>query len=86
MNWTALKTYVLDRLVERGTWLGLIALAGLLGYVIDPEKIEVIVMIGTGLGGLLMVAFADPATVQVTVKPMFTLAPESTIASGDGDD
>jgi hypothetical protein len=85
MNWQALKTYIIARLVERGTWLGLIALAGLLGYAIEPDKIEVIAMIGTGLGGLLMVAFSDPAPVQnVTVNPTITIAasePETVIAS-----
>lgn len=69
-NWQALYTFLLTRALERSTWLGLIALLGLLGYVVRPEHAEVIVMIGTGIAGLLMVATSDPPAVKVypTIK------------------
>ncbi|USN15559.1 hypothetical protein KIKIMORA_04410 [Brevundimonas phage vB_BpoS-Kikimora] len=79
-NWKALYTFLLTKALERSTWLGLIALAGLLGYVIRPEHAEAIIMIGTGIAGLLMVATSDAPTVKV--YPTITL---TTTAKADHD-
>ena len=51
--------YLLDRFSERSTWLGLAALAGSLGVVIEPALVEHIAGIGVGVVGLVFALTAD---------------------------
>lgn len=67
MNWQALTTFLVAKSVERSTWLGLITLASLLGYTIKPEYVEAIVMIGTGLGGMILLLTSDVRNVNATI-------------------
>ncbi|WP_168220225.1 hypothetical protein [Azospirillum thermophilum] len=43
--------YILDRLSERSTWLGLIALASALGVAVTPDQAAAITSAGTALAG-----------------------------------
>lgn len=54
MNW--LK----NRLKERSTWLGLLALATIAGLELTDAQKELVVTIGTALGALVMTFTADP--------------------------
>jgi len=49
------KDWVADRLVEKGTWLGLVAIATGFGLALSPDQREAILQAGTLLGGLLAV-------------------------------
>lgn len=54
-----IKQFVLDRLKERSTWYGIIAMAGSAGAVIDPSLREDIVLIGVTLAGIVATLTAD---------------------------
>jgi hypothetical protein len=47
--------YLFDRLKERSTWLGLIALATSFGVAVSPEQAEAIAVAGTSFAGLIAV-------------------------------
>lgn len=69
-DWNAAVAFIIARLQERTTWLGLLAFAGLIGWRVAPEHIELIVQSGLGLGGLLLVAVKDkPDTTVVLMAP-----------------
>lgn len=53
--------YIITRLQERSTWLGLIALAAGLGLGVDPALAEYIISIGVSLAGLVGVVTPDKA-------------------------
>jgi len=46
-----LKQYLLARLQEQSTWLGLIALLGALGVAISPDQATTIATFAAGLAG-----------------------------------
>lgn len=46
--------YILDRLAERNTWVGLIALASALGASLSPEQSQTIATVGTTVVGLVL--------------------------------
>jgi hypothetical protein len=54
-----MKNYIIARLKERTTWLGLIAIATAFGCHLSQEQSQAIVTIGLGLAGLLHVATPD---------------------------
>lgn len=54
-----MKNYILARLKERTTWLGLIAIATAFGLRLSPEQVQAIVTIGLGLAGILHAATPD---------------------------
>lgn len=45
--------WIVERLNERSTWLGLISLAAALGIALEPEQVEAIVAAGMAAGGLI---------------------------------
>ena len=47
--------YIINRLKEKSTWIGIITLLGSLGVVIRPELREALPIFGVGLGALLAV-------------------------------
>lgn len=51
--------YVLDRLKERSTWLGLVALVTTAGVALDPAQAEAIVSLGVALAGAVAVFTKD---------------------------
>lgn len=53
------KQYLIDRLKERSTWLGIIALLTACGAPIAPESIDHIVTVGLALAGLVGIFTAD---------------------------
>ncbi len=58
--------YALNRLKERSTRVGLIALAASCGVMIAPEQLETIAAVGAGLMGVIEALFPDkPTTVVV---------------------
>lgn len=67
MNWQTLKTLAVAKLAERTTWLGLIALAGLLGYTIEPEWANWIVTTGVAVGSMILIATNDVKNVNATM-------------------
>lgn len=61
-DWKAGFAFILARLNERTTWLGLIALATALGLQIAPEHYELIVQAGLVTGGFIAVVVKDKPT------------------------
>ncbi len=53
--------YLLDRLKERSTWLGLIGIATAFGVALTPEQVDGIVALGAALAGAVAVFTKDPA-------------------------
>ncbi|CAB4141081.1 hypothetical protein UFOVP413_36 [uncultured Caudovirales phage] len=53
LNW------IIDRLKERSTWLGLTALLTSFGVSLKPELAEAIITAGLGLTGLIAVVTKD---------------------------
>ena len=51
--------YLIDRLKERSTWLGLIAIATALGVGLTPEHQEAIATLGVAIGGLVAAFTSD---------------------------
>lgn len=51
--------YILDRLTERSTWLGLIALATACGAVVEQELAEQLIAAGMAVAGLIGVLTRD---------------------------
>lgn len=54
-----LVTWLLDRLRERSTWLGLTGLATALGVGLDPEATEAIVTGGVAVAGAIAALTSD---------------------------
>lgn len=54
-----MMTYILKRLTERSTWLGLIALATACGAVVEQELAEQVMAAGMALAGLIGVLTRD---------------------------
>ncbi len=53
--------YVVARLRERSTWLGLISLATALGLVLSPAQQDAIIAAGSALAGLIATLTPDRA-------------------------
>lgn len=51
--------YIIDRLNERSTWLGLISLSTGLGVVINPIFVEPIIAVGLSLADLISIITLD---------------------------
>lgn len=73
-DWNAAVAFIIARLQERTTWLGLVALATIAGWRIAPEHVELIVQGGLAAGGLLLVAVKDkeppaPVTTVMLMTP-----------------
>ncbi len=51
--------YIINRLKERSTWLGIISLATGIGLSINPDWVEAIIAAGVGLAGLVGIATPD---------------------------
>jgi len=51
--------YITDRLKERSTWLGIIAIVTAAGVALTPEQTEAIAAAGAAVGGLVAVFTAD---------------------------
>lgn len=45
--------YLIDRLSERSTWTGIIALVSALGIAVSPEQANAIAAAGAGVAGLI---------------------------------
>ncbi len=54
-----MMTYILKRLTERSTWLGLIALATACSVVVEQELAEQVMAAGMALAGLIGVLTRD---------------------------
>lgn len=51
--------YILNRLKERSTWMGLIGLATAFGLTLSPEQTEAIIAFGISLVGLIAIFTKD---------------------------
>ena len=51
--------YILLRLKERSTWLGLISLATAAGVTLSPDQTQAVVTAGVGLAGVIAVFTKD---------------------------
>lgn len=59
MNFENIKNWVLARLMERSTWLGVITVLASFGMTIDPDQAAMVVAIGGALAGAIMVFTKD---------------------------
>jgi hypothetical protein len=50
---------VMERLKERSTWMGLIALAGIIGLQLEAAQLEAIIGAGTAAASLVLILTAD---------------------------
>lgn len=62
-------TWLLNRLKERSTWSGIIVLAGIAGYSLDPKQQELVVTLGTTLVALIFTFTSDPKIVVAKNEP-----------------
>lgn len=53
--------FILDRLKERSTWIGIITIITAAGVTISPDQIEAITTAGIAIAGAVAVFTADPA-------------------------
>lgn len=53
------RDYILPRLKERSTYVGLVALATAFGIVIDPALVDVALAVGAGIGGVIAIVWKD---------------------------
>lgn len=51
--------YIINRLNERSTWIGIISLAAGLGVAINPIFVEAIIAAGVSLAGLISIITPD---------------------------
>ena len=51
--------FILERLKERSTWLGLVTLATSIGVNLNPDLVMYITSIGTGVAGLILFLTKD---------------------------
>ena len=51
--------YILDRLKEPSSWRGLVMIATAFGVSVNPELMESIIVVGTGLAGVIGFVFKD---------------------------
>lgn len=51
--------YLISRLKEKSTWLGMLAIVTSFGVVISPELSAAIGTLGTGLAGLVLVIIKE---------------------------
>jgi hypothetical protein len=56
-----IKRFFLDRLDERSTWRGLIALLTVSGISLSPEQTNAIIAAGVAIGALVEALLPDPA-------------------------
>lgn len=57
------RDYVLPRLKERSTYVGLVALATAFGIVIDPALVDVALAVGAAVGGIVSIVWKDKPAV-----------------------
>ena len=51
--------YILDRLKEPSSWRGLVMIATAFGVTVNPELLNSIIIVGTGLAGVIGFVFKD---------------------------
>lgn len=51
--------FVLDRLKERSTWLGILGIVTAAGIALTPEQLEAIALAGSALASAVLVFTAD---------------------------
>jgi hypothetical protein len=51
--------WLLDRLTERSTWIGVLTLLGVVGVSVSPEQKELIVSAGLALGAVVLAFTKD---------------------------
>ena len=51
--------YIFDRLAERSTWQGLVALLGALGIAVRPDLSEAVITFGIATAGLVNVLWPE---------------------------
>lgn len=54
--------FVIDRLKERSTWLGLTGLLTAVGVALNPDQIEAIVALGGAIGAAVAIFTKDKTT------------------------
>lgn len=54
-----LLAWLVARLKERSTWIGLVSVLTSLGVIIDPSLLEYIITAGTALAGIIFVLTSD---------------------------
>lgn len=52
--------FILDRLKERSTWIGIITIITAAGVTVSPEQIDAIAGAGTAIVGAVLAFTADP--------------------------
>jgi hypothetical protein len=64
------RDWVIARLKERSTWIGLTMIATAGGVQLSPEKMEAIYTLGTTLAGFVAVIWADKKEVKDAKPPV----------------
>ena len=72
----AVITYILQRLVERSTWVGLTGVISVIGIGLTPQHAEVIALVGAAIASVVQVAVKDRHPTVVVADP--TTAVEET--------
>lgn len=58
----AIAHYVIPRLKERSTYVGIVGILTALGVVIDPAYIDVALVVGAAVAGVIGVVWKDTPT------------------------
>lgn len=62
----SILAFLRHRLVERTTWMGLVALLSAVGVSISPEAAEAIAVAGVALAGAVFMFFPETGTAEKT--------------------
>jgi hypothetical protein len=62
------STYVLARLTERSTWVGLTGVISVIGIGLTPAHAETIAMVGAAIASVVQVAVKDRHPAAATVE------------------
>jgi len=59
INWDAAGTYIIKKLKEPSTWIGLGSLCTAIGWNIRPDLWPIISLLGMGIGGFLATVLTE---------------------------
>lgn len=71
-EWTPIIQYILNRLKEKSTWLGIGSVLTSMGFVLKPDQWQAIMAFGMGIPGLVAVflpSYVDEKNITATDKP-----------------
>lgn len=72
VEWKPIAQYILNRLKEKSTWLGIGSVLTSMGFVLKPEQWQAVMAFGMGVPGLIAVflpSYVDEKNITASVMP-----------------